>query len=148
MSEDFYLTPHFKISELSTTNNSKYKTINLEKAKEHIGKMYMLAGFAERVREIVGKPLIITSGLRCKQLNDAVGGSPTSQHVKCEAIDFIAKGLTSEQIAKKLANSDLKFQQLIIETSNGAEWVHISIGSKQEILKYRNGKYIKMETLA
>ena len=101
----------------------------------------MLAGFAERVREIVGKPLIITSGYRCDSLNKAVGGSPTSQHKLGEAIDFKVRGMTNSQVSCKLIGSDLKFQQLIIESSGGAEWVHISIGSKREVLRYKNGKY-------
>lgn len=135
------LVPHFTLDELANTNNKEYKEINLQEAKKQLGKMYMLAGFAERVREIVGKPLIITSGYRCEGLNKAVGGSKASQHRLCEAIDFKVKGLTNQQVACKLAASDLKFQQLIIENSGSAEWVHISIGSKREVLRYNNGKY-------
>ena len=135
------LTPHFKISELAGTSVAKFKAKNLKEAKERMGKMYMLAGFAERVREIVGKPLIITSGYRCDSLNKAVGGSPTSQHKLGEAIDFKVRNMTNSQVACKLMGSDLKFQQLIIESAGGAEWVHISIGSKREVLRYKNGKY-------
>lgn len=135
------LTPHFTLSELSCTTNKEYKELNLKRAEQNLGKMYMLAGFAERVREIVGKPLIITSGYRCDILNKTVGGSPTSQHKLGEAIDFKVRGMTNSQVAYKLMESDLKFQQLIIESAGGAEWVHISIGSKREVLRYKNGKY-------
>lgn len=135
------LTPHFALSELANTTNKDYKELNLKRAEQNLGKMYMLAGFAERVREIVGKPLIITSGYRCDSLNKAVGGSPTSQHKLGEAIDFKVRGMTNSQVACKLMGSDLKFQQLIIESAGGAEWVHISIGSKREVLRYKNGKY-------
>ena len=135
------LTPHFTLDDLSCTTNKEYKELNLKRAEKNLGKMYMLAGFAERVREIVGKPLIITSGYRCDSLNKAVGGSPTSQHKLGEAIDFKVRGMTNSQVSCKLIGSDLKFQQLIIESSGGAEWVHISIGSKREVLRYKNGKY-------
>lgn len=135
------LTPHFTLDELSYTSNKDYKELNLKRAEQNLGKMYMLAGFAERVREIVGKPLIITSGYRCDSLNKAVGGSPTSQHKLGEAIDFKVRGMTNSQVACKLMASDLKFQQLIIENAGSAEWVHISIGSKREVLRYKNGKY-------
>ena len=135
------LTPHFALSELANTTNKDYKELNLKRAEQNLGKRYMLAGFAERVREIVGKPLIITSGYRCDSLNKAVGGSPTSQHKLGEAIDFKVRGMTNSQVACKLMGSDLKFQQLIIESAGGAEWVHISIGSKREVLRYKNGKY-------
>lgn len=135
------LTPHFTMEELAVTTNKKFKEENLKKAQAIPGKMYMLAGFAERVREIVGRPMIITSGYRCPGLNKAVGGSTSSQHKLCEAIDFKCSGLSNESIACKIAVSDLKFQQLIIEHSGGAAWVHISIGSKKEVLRYKDGKY-------
>lgn len=141
------LTPHFALEELATTSNKKYKELNLREAQKQIGKMYMLAGFAERVREIVGAPLIITSGYRCPGLNKAVGGANTSQHKLGEAIDFKCHRYTNEQLACKIAASDLKFQQLIIEHSGAATWVHISIGSKREVLRYKNGKYTKLGEL-
>ena len=136
------LTPHFTIEELAYTSNKEYKKQNLEEANKQIGNMYMLAGFAERVREIVGGPLTITSGYRCEKLNKKLGGAISSQHTKCEAIDFISKGLTTDQIACKIAASDLKFRQLIIEHGRGTTmWVHVSIGENREILRYKNGKY-------
>ena len=63
------LSPHFSLEELTTTSLTGYKSKNLAEAKKHMGRMYQLAGFAERVREIVGYPLIVTSGYRCKELN-------------------------------------------------------------------------------
>lgn len=78
--DDIQLTPHFKLSELCTTTHKDLSKKNLEEAKKMMGRMYQLAGFAERVREILGKPMIITSGYRCPGLNKAVGGATTSQH--------------------------------------------------------------------
>lgn len=50
---------------------------------------------AERVlqplRDKAGRPLHINSGYRCEALNEAVGGVPTSQHVKGEAADVAAE---------------------------------------------------------
>lgn len=42
------------------------------------------------LRDIVRRPLRINSGYRCPELNRAVGGVPTSQHVKGEAADIAA----------------------------------------------------------
>lgn len=141
------LTPHFTLEELATTTNKKYKEQNVKEAEKQLGKMYMLAGFAERVREIVGKPMVITSGYRCNALNRAVGGSSSSQHRLCEAIDFVCNGMTTSQIVCKIVASDLKFQQLILESSNGKYWVHVGIGSKKEVLQYKDGKYSKLGNL-
>ena len=42
------------------------------------------------LRDRVGHPLRINSGYRCPELNRAVGGVATSQHVKGEAADIAA----------------------------------------------------------
>ena len=140
------LTPHFTIEELAGTSNDKYKKLNLLKAQEHMGKMYMLAGFAERVREIIGKPMIITSGYRCPELNKAIGGAITSQHIFCEAIDFVVKGLRPEDVFNRIVTSDLKYNQIIIERNkSGSQWVHISIGSYKQKLKFDGKQYIRLD---
>lgn len=140
------LTPHFTIEELTDTSVEKYKKLNLLKAQEQMGKMYMLAGFAERVREIVGKPLIITSGYRCPELNKAIGGAITSQHIFCEAIDFVVKGLRPEDVFNRIVTSDLKYNQIIIErNTKGSQWVHISIGAFKQKLQFDGKKYIYLD---
>lgn len=140
------LTPHFTIEELAGTSNEQYKKLNLLKAQEQMGKMYMLAGFAERVREIIGKPMIITSGYRCPELNKAIGGALTSQHIFCEAIDFVVKGLRVEDIFNRIVTSDLKYNQIIIERNkSGSQWVHISIGSYKQKLQFDGKQYIRLD---
>lgn len=142
--DDIQLVPHFKLSELCATTNKDLAKTNLEEAKKIMGRMYQLAGFAERVREIVGRPIVINSGFRCVKLNNAVGGSLTSQHLYAEAIDIRVSGKTSSEVFRILAASDLKYDQLILEKSGNAQWVHVSIGSKKEKLIYKNGKYTRL----
>ncbi len=137
------LTPHFTLEELAGTN-TPYRSQNLEEAKKQLGRMYQLAGFAERVREIVGRPLIINSGYRCVKLNNAVGGSLTSQHLYAEAIDIKVPGKTASELFQIIAASDLKYDQLILEKVGNAQWVHVSIGSKKEKLKYDGKKYTRI----
>lgn len=138
------LTPHFTLEELAGTDVSGYKLTNIAMAKEQLGKMYMLAGFAERIREIIGKPVIINSGYRCPALNKAVGGVSSSQHALAEALDIKVKGKTAEELFRIIVASDLKYDQLIWEKpSKNAAWLHISIGSKKEKLKYDGKKYTK-----
>ena len=42
------------------------------------------------LREMYGKPITVNSGYRCPQLNAAVGGAKTSQHMRGEAADITA----------------------------------------------------------
>ena len=140
------LTPHFSLCELAGTSVVKYQKQNLEKAQEQMGKMYMLAGFAERVREIIGYPLIITSGFRCTALNNYLGGALVSQHLLCEALDIVCKKMTVKGMYNKIKSSDLKYDQMIIETNKaGAEWLHISIGSRKQRLQYKDGHYTYLD---
>ena len=138
------LTPHFTIEELAGTSVEKYKKLNLLKAQEQMGKMYQLAGFAERVREIVGKPLIINSGYRCVELNNYLKGSLTSQHLLAEAIDIKVSGKTANELFQIIVASDLKYDQIILEKVGNAQWVHVSIGSKKEKLKYDGKHYTRL----
>lgn len=138
------LTPHFTIQELAGTSVTKYQKLNLLKAQEQMGKMYQLAGFAERIREIVGKPLIINSGYRCVELNNYLKGSLTSQHLLAEAIDIRVNGKTSNELFQIIVASDLKYDQIILEKVGNAQWVHVSIGSKKEKLKYDGKHYTRL----
>lgn len=44
------------------------------------------------IRDKFGVPMVITSGYRCERLNEAVGGSPTSDHQDGLACDFYFNG--------------------------------------------------------
>lgn len=48
---------------------------------------YLCSTTLQPVREVLGVPLRITSGYRCKALNDLVGSNDRSQHLKGQAAD-------------------------------------------------------------
>ena len=82
----------------------------------------------EPLREWYGKPIRINSFFRSVELNRAVKGSKTSDHVKGMAIDLDA-GSNVENL--KLFNwlkDNVEFTQLIHEygDKSGPEWLHIS----------------------
>lgn len=64
------------------------------------------------LRDAWGKPLHINSGYRCRKLNEAVGGVPTSQHVKGEAADIAAENPV--ELARLAARLNLPFDQMIL----------------------------------
>jgi zinc D-Ala-D-Ala carboxypeptidase len=91
------------------------------------------------VREHFKKPIRVSSFYRSLLLNNAVGGSRTSQHVTGEAIDIQAtKGFTNAQIFNFIKDN-LEFDQLIWEygTKENPAWVHVSYrksGNRKQIL--------------
>lgn len=84
------------------------------------------------VRELLGVPMLITSGYRGEKLNKLVGGKPSSAHQHGYAIDFHAPKFGStrdivKHLAGELPKRGIKFDQLIIEYPNSPNsWVHLA----------------------
>lgn len=53
----------------------------------------------DKLRELAGRPVIVTSGYRCPVHNAEVGGVPDSQHTKGNAADITCDGLTVDELA-------------------------------------------------
>lgn len=99
----------------------------------------------EKIRKFYGKPLEITSGYRCKELNKAVKGAKDSQHMKGEACDFIIRGLSNYVVCKAIValrdQGKIEFDQIILESS----WIHISYRAgfnRNEVLTRTKSGYI------
>jgi len=81
------------------------------------------------IRDRLGVPIRITSGLRPEWLNSLIGGSSKSQHIKGQACDFVVPGLPPFEVALAVsADDDIPYDQLILEFD---EWVHISLVEKE-----------------
>lgn len=94
----YKLTPHFTAGELGA-DNPEIPTSSLNNLR------YTVAPGLERVREILGVPLIDCSGYRTPARNAEVGGSPTSDHVTGLAADFEPKGMTLFAAYRKLSEA-------------------------------------------
>lgn len=118
------LSPHFSLAELTVSQTAARKNIDNTPDAEELAALTFTASQMERVRKILGKPIIVSSGFRSKALNAVVpGSSNTSHHTLGYAVDFTCPAAgTPLQVAQKLANA-LPYDQLIHEF--GA-WVHIS----------------------
>lgn len=134
------LTEHFTKEELTRTDIKEFKELNISLAPKD--KLLKLAEFAEKVRSILNCPMTITSGYRCEKLNKAVGGSPTSQHFYCEAIDFIPMKMSAFEAFARIIISNIEYGQCILEHRGQGYIIHISIGSKrQKMYSAEVGKY-------
>lgn len=82
----------------------------------------------DKVRILLGTPIIVNSWYRCPILNTIIGSTPASQHIRGEAVDFISPYLGYPvQVCKRIVNAvpAIPFDQLILEHT----WVHISFCS-------------------
>jgi uncharacterized protein YcbK (DUF882 family) len=61
-----------------------------------------LVEILEKVREHFGKPVTVTSGVRCSTHNARVGGVSNSQHVYKTAADFVVSGVAPRTVANYL----------------------------------------------
>jgi hypothetical protein len=88
----------------------------------------LCANVLDPLREMLGRPIRITSGYRAPRVNRAIGGSPNSQHMAGEAADIKVDGLTAAQLFDFIRASDLPFDQLILEFGR---WAHVSYSTSQ-----------------
>jgi len=71
-----------------------------EFACRHCGRVIVSAHLVrhlERLRAIVGRPLVVVSGYRCPEHNRAVGGARGSLHLRGEAADLRRGYATTDQ---------------------------------------------------
>lgn len=126
MAKEIMLTEHFSLEELTRSELAERKGWDNKPSLIASANLIRLAEFLEKVRKVIGKPLVISSAYRSQILNNAVGSKETSQHRVGSACDFRVGGLSPKEVCEIIKNSDLQFDQCIQELS----WVHISIPSK------------------
>lgn len=133
--QNFKLSPHFSFFEMTQTTHRKYLDKNREVFKDtlKLAKGAALCSMAlEPIREHFASPVIINSGYRCKELNTAIGGSKTSQHLEFEAADFYVVGHKLEDVFEWIhTDSGIRFGQVILEgiSSGKPTWIHLSLGA-------------------
>ena len=124
------LTEHFTLSEFTDSQTAARQGIhNVPPASSQERKnIQRTAEVMEKVRTLLGdKPILISSGYRCPQLNAAVGGSKSSAHMSGLAADFSCPGYgTPLHICKHLHShmKELGIDQLIHEYDT---WVHLGL---------------------
>jgi zinc D-Ala-D-Ala carboxypeptidase len=118
------LTEHFSLEEMTFSETASRRGWDNTPPIGFQENLTRVATLLEQVRKIVNKPIQVTSGYRCKNLNEAVGSKETSQHRNGCAADFKVSGMTPDAIVKAIIESDIQFDQLIREFDS---WVHISV---------------------
>jgi len=119
------LSEHFSLEELTVTSHREFDNTPND---VEIANLTRLAEFLEQIKTVLGgKPVMINSAFRSKQVNDAVGSKDTSQHRVGCAADIRVPGMTPNEVIQTIMASNIDYDQIIREFDS---WTHISIPNK------------------
>lgn len=144
------LSKHFTLMEAMKSQTGERLGLDNTPPNEIIPRLIFVAEtILEPIRAHYGVPFSPNSWYRSPALNRAIGGAPSSQHVKGEAVDIEVPGVPNIDLAKWV-KAHLKFDQIILECWNGVDpasgWVHVSAKDgpmRGQVLTYSKGKYSK-----
>ena len=134
------LSENFTLAEMLASQTATRKNISeqFKPSQEVINNLKELCvNLLQPIRNKIGRSIIVTSGYRCERLNSAIRGSKTSQHMKGEAADIRAVGMSIEDLYQSIKKSGLKYDQLIQEFDS---WIHISYSSRNRMQNLRAKK--------
>ena len=122
------LTKNFSLEEMYRSDTAQRCGIdNKPQTEEVVENLRALClEVLQPLRDHLGKPVVVSSGYRCKDLNKKVGGVENSQHLKGEAADIKVRDREELIDVMRYIMDETDFDQLIREKSGSTEWVHVS----------------------
>ena len=125
------ISQHFSLKELTASQYADRNGIDNTPAEEELANLKLLVvNCLQPIRDILVRPLTVTSGFRCKELNAKIGGVKNSQHVKGQAVDIECFSLSTKELFDFIKSSGVEFDQLILEFHKpekpNSGWVHLS----------------------
>lgn len=114
------ISKNFSLKEMLVTSTG---IPNVPSDKEIENMKTLAVKILQPLREYMNRPVIITSGYRSYEVNKAVKGSKTSQHMKGEAADISAGNRTLNKKMYEFIRDNLEFDQLI---EYDYRWIHVS----------------------
>ena len=130
------LTANFALHEFLRSHSARAAGISdpvpTREQRHNLGRLSYLLQWG---RDIIGKPITITSGLRSPQINAHIMGAKGSQHLKGLAADFIIKGHHTDRsllfglFCKYVQYKLNEVSQLIfyVEENRADSWIHIAV---------------------
>ena len=121
---------YFTIQELTASATAQREGIDNTPTPSAYHLLYVLVEqLLDPIREAWGKPIVVSSGYRCKELNTLIGGVKNSHHMLGCAADLIAGSKAEHRklfdlIVRMQQQRKIRFTQLIWE--NNGQWIHIS----------------------
>ena len=129
------LSEHFTLRELTKTKTGIENVPNEEQVNNLRRVCQWLEKLRKRWNDLYGEgddPIIINSGFRSPEVNKAVGGVATSNHLTGCAVDIRCIGMEQalRYAAILLDISDLNkedFDELLIEQKGRVIWIHFAV---------------------
>lgn len=125
------LSKNFSLQELTKSQQGTRLGINNTPSDTVINNLQGLVNsILQPLRDMLKKPISISSGYRSFELNTAIGGSRTSEHCFGYAADIEVPGIDNKQLFD-IIKKNFKFTQLILEFYQegipDSGWVHVSM---------------------
>ena len=136
------LSDNFSLHEFTRSQTATRHSIDNTPSDEVIENLKSLCmGVLQPVRDYFMKPMIISSGFRCEELNTKIGGSKTSQHVFGQAADIEVLEIGNLELSDWI-HTNLSYDQLILEFHNPDKdphsgWVHVSFNRSNNRHEYK-----------
>ena len=133
------LTANFSLEELTRSEAADRNGWDNTPNAQEIENLKRLAALLQQVKTAVGgKPVMINSGFRSKQVKDSVGSKDTSQHRLGCAADIRVPGMKPREVVEACIAAGVPFDQIILEFDS---WTHVSVPNTPEF-KPRNSRLI------
>ena len=137
MNKQTNLSEHFGRAELTKTKTGISNVPNEAQVENLKRVCRWLERLRKRWNDLYGEgddPIIINSGFRSPEVNKAVGGVPTSNHLTGCAVDIRCVGMEQalRYAAILLDISDLNkedYDELLIEQKRNVVWIHFAVKS-------------------
>lgn len=147
------ISKNFNLSEFTYSKTADKKKIDNTPGPSERANIYTLVNeILQPIRSEFGKSIKVNSGFRSKDLNKAVGGSSTSQHLTGSAADITTYDSNDDLfrlILQMIDDGDIVVGQLIWEYGNDnyPQWIHISLPNAGKVNNILRAKKLSKGTL-
>lgn len=127
------LTAHFTLEEMTFSNVAARLGLDNTPGPAVTANLELVAAFMEKIRALLGdNPIVVHSGYRSLEVNQAVGGAGTSAHCHGLACDFVCPAFgTPAEVALAILKSNIEYDQLIFEYG----WVHVGLAQDGSLFR-------------
>ena len=127
------LTPHFTLEEMTFSETAARLGLDNTPGPAVTADLQLVAALMEKIRTLLGdKSIVVHSGYRSVEVNQAVGGVATSAHCHGLACDFVCSEFGAPaEVALAILKSSIEYDQLILEYG----WVHVGLAQDGSLFR-------------